>query len=1309
MIPFGLQEDDFSLWRIEDAKYPYLGEKGCFPVGNGIVFAYLGVAEDFNTLLGNTGPGYQIRSQDGTPAYWAESEWGEMKLQFLINGVSSIKWQTQSIKRIRGTPIVYVKQFSDLVELHSLTSSPPLKPLIVREYVLRGGRFARGVKVAVVPSLNKDFSRLEDASYVIEQNEKRLIISASSELRKRKEGGWWCEPLSPGEELSFAIFYSFLNEEITAPPIREMEAQELREETRKWWSRWNEDRVKFETPDERFNDLMNDLPVLIEVQRDLRSGAVSPMVSYHGFWIRDSNGPILSLLANGKFTEVREMLDYYRRAVGHFGTSHMLIPLDLNINEEPSDVSLSRVAVEIAEVPSWIVLQHYWYYRYTGDRDLIRRAFPLLKRNLFGMALDENYGAKFHGDETYTHGALYSTFDRPESGKLGFPNGYLPTEFYSLDNTLIHREAALALLELSSEIGDDDTQKESAELADKLSKILTNYRLENNAYAPAISPISLEKWFLPFSNVSLRKYWLWLSPLEEDEWKDYIWAKDEILSRWRTGTTPFSGYCTGHNLAYWLTAAGELNDQLGERFLAAIQRLASPEGAWCEVYSPDGSPVAIYGRINRIRPWESGINYEAIIRYLTGITFAPRGEWRLMPRLPQKWASYRIRNLRAGESVFDLSVSKDELGFLKINLDIHPGSTPPSWTALRRINLPEEELTMVNGATALPKKHLSGIKLLVFTKDGSFRKTLNADRRFSNLSPRQIAVWDIGMPFTIQDIREAILGVKGPVVPYIYFDSGVKEADRRSFKDDKFWNSNELKELLTEFIRVGGNIVDENTLQINPSLGVLTLRVLVVLYTNTFTWKMEEKDIENFHQEIGEWIKWMDEVAGEKLSLKLDYLQIDRWLPPQDSGPLGGGLYWMSSRDVENDLIIRGIDRDYYDSIIAFWAWDRDARKDAEQAYGGAAEGPGEDVSIMAKPSKVSYFGAAVLKSHPDGISKVALHEYLHNIDAMFNVAGLENTFISSDDMAKSMERLLSERPGAFNSLGFSDEEMIELARKEINKEASFPWRTQLVFYRWLLERTSKEDFLRIFPKLGTIAQRTERDVLYERMYLPNNSKAFQIALSERIGKGMGLSPITVIDKDDDYETPNLQEKLWFGSLKSEGANVVRYSEAEIIAEEVTRLYLDEGERCFEVLVKYTNGEAITPPPTPNVYALVSNQKLKFSYLGEGKFRTEPINLPGGKYEVTVYAQHEGAVISPVKVALEITPSWDLKVEPPLKFPMGRGNSFNLILESKDNSDKFNLSADAEPFKNSLLTTWKRSRRIIPLFEKLRKRIWWCK
>ena len=1281
---FGYRATDYSLMALVDVPCPFAGRKGCYPVGNGLVFAHLGVGGDFNGLRGITGPSYQTRDEKGNPLYWADGEWPALGAT-LHSGSQALRWSRQSIQRIRGVPMVKVEQESGRAELSSLTYAVAGDAVIIREFVLKAGEFQRPMKLSLDVGLPLEKTAWrDDGTAELVHGDKRLLVSLLGAVRRNETGGWWLPLLPSGGELRFALVLRFFSVGEHPPVVAADAIPSLRQRTLDWWREWSESNIQFESPDAKFNDLMNELPMLIEVQRDAASGGVAPMVSYHGLWVRDSNGAILALLANGKYAEVAQMLTYYRKLAWKERSARLRFALDEDVSGVTPGDDWGGVALERAEVPSWSILQHYWYWRYSGDLGFIRQALPFLKHNAFALALDPQWGLKFHGDETYANGSLYSTYDREESGRIGYPDGYIPTDFFSFDNTLLHQEAALALVEMCRASGDDTGAEAARELADKLARILEHYQLPNGAYSPAVSDVTHELWYAPFSNINLRPYWLSLLPPKKNAWKDYVWARELVARKRNSGTTPYSGYQTGHNLGYWLTAAGALDTPEADSFFKSLVRQALPDGAWVEVYNPDGEPVPIYGRINRLRPWESGINYEAILRYLTGLQLAPRGRWCLDAHLPSEWTHLQVSNLHAAGACFDLEIERNAGWTLRLAITVEGGeNVPPLASEVRFVPLAEEAGPLPRIAAVGPQVPKT-TRLLVLTKDGKCRETIRLDKRFRKFRRSETAVWDIAMPFNIADLRKALLDGKRLRVAYLFLDDGVRDADRRTFKDAGFWESEDLKQLFADYEAAGGQVVDANSLEIAPAVGVLHLRLLIVLYTNTFTWKMSDADIANFHQEIAEWISWMDEVAGDRVQLEPDFLQIDRWLPPLQSGPQGGGIYWMGWSDVADDLERRGIPRNFYDSFAVFWAWDRNARKDAHQAYGGAAQGPSDDVQLLGEPNRMSYFGAAVLKDLPDITSKIALHEYLHDIDAMLAVSGHPDWFFSPDDMAKLMDLLLSEQPGAFEVLGYSDSAMKELAEKEAKREASFPWRTQLIYYRWMLERTPKAHFLRVFPHLGYVAPRSRRRLLYHHFILPEGEKAYQIAFDRADAAKLRLTPITLLDKERDKEHVNLERSVWAGAIEPAQEVLRTYAEAELAAPEKTEIVLGAPEQQVQVTLHRTGVDASPPVAGATVKGELGEQALDFAEKTDGVYAASLPDLPKREMKLTISATARGLTVSPIVVLVHSRPIWSLSLPKKLAAPMCQPKRFDFTIADPSPDAKFTLDAQVVPFENDL-------------------------
>jgi hypothetical protein len=1396
--PFGFREGDYSAWGIVDADYPYTGRVGCFPVGNGVIFATLGVDPNFNALTSLTGPGYQTRDDAGGVQYWQAGNWPPMPVKLVRvtppgaqgeqYAFAPVEWQTQSIQQLRGAAMVRTIQHNEKLTLCCLTYAIPESCVLQREYVLLGAQPGETYGL----SIDRTLAVYDELGEQM-QGENRLVVFSDAPRYQDDRQGLTviqgvASAFSGGAALSFSVgYHAFKAAEIYVPDEQgglglgdaflehfsylvgdEVSPQRCYD----YWREWSSHNLRFDTGDARLDDLMLQVPVIIETQRDAQSGGYSPMVNYHGYWVRDSLGPIYVNLLNGRFEEVMRMLRYHRKACWKLGNCSMLVPLDLDVSDvhEPGSTavpgrdqsSVARAAlpagkdgghggpphrtavrptsedtgrdaraprnswddipVEHAEVPSLIVLQHYWLWkcmRAAGQGDaadaFIAEAWPFITHNLLAMQFDPTYGVRFHGDETYTNGALYSTFDSGEPGQIGYPNGYIPTDFFSFDNTMLHRGAATAVHEMARALGDSEVHKQAEELGAQLDPILERYfDPTQGVYAPAISPVTGQLFPTPFSNISLspwslgvpckglklgQQYWYasevfqfnwYFVPIvpassASNETHGSLYRYATLLDNWPC--TPWSPSHTGHGLASWLNAARNNRDRRNlSRLAEMVVDLATPDSAWCEVYNGDCEPQSIYGRVNRIRPWESGINYAMLAVYL-----ADRGQLRLTPGSP-KVVQRTLRSLSGRPDDYNSYQPRRQRKQL-------------TWNELQTLQVP---------LTA---------QALVLTRDGRYKDVFRLDSRLCKLAPEQIAVWDIGLPVTPQNLRRSLMkteqlalhkGRRTVLTPYLYLDRGVKLSDRRTFKTSAFWDA--LEPVLKKYQAAGGTVLDESSLK--PGLAddeAVALRVLIVLYPHTFCWDMDTQTIANFHKEIAKWIGWYDKIAGDKLKLQLDFLQIGRRLPPRACGPQGGNVYWMGCSDVEADLLARGIPRDHYDSVCCFWAWDREAPSlpggsKAAQAYGGAAEGPGGDVALLGEAGRTSYYGAAVLKSHFVTTGRVALHEYLHNLDAMFSTAGLDGAFYSSDDMEQHMPEMLAERPGLFQQFGYDDAAMLDLADKSSRGEAGFPWRTQLVYYQWMLERTPRSDFAQLLKRFGERVKVAPRGVLYDSFTLPEGDAPYQIkfdggrgfqppivrrqnaaattdgggtppvprgeagaesrptedAMADTAVRPTGLEPITIEDVDTDGYAHWRSEALG-GTLGEPYAQPVRfYKEAEIVAPDLQQVVLGQG--TPELRVELRDSVSKQPLPGATVQADVAGQSVALTDAGSGAYSAP---LPAGleaDLDVKYAASSPGYVVSDNLCALSVKPAWTAIVQfrysdvdkPPSEAPFNPGIAISL-------------------------------------------------
>ena len=803
-----VSDADFSVWGMRGQAFPFekgageFPDYGCFPIGNGRIFGHLGVDSDFSLLRGLTGPGYQTRGDEGEWQVWQEGNWPDIPLSFKATAPKgphepvfhlSDKWTLQSIEQVRGAAIVRVKQSAEFGELSIIQYAVPELPVLVREYRFTPVAGRADPDWDYFLQVGTEAAEVESDGLVFKQGENRLTIQCQGfreipEMPQciagemQSDESWVC---------NVAYIVSKAGEPRAAVELDEAGIAAMAMRTREWWRQFSAANYQPQMNDKRLDDMLIQLPVTIETQRDYYSGSSSPMVSYHGCWVRDNNGIILTDIVNEHFDNVMRLLRYHRAACVSYGSCPMLVPLDLDMHEldgwQPglpgtagnlsgvgaTGFDWSGFGVERAEVPSLIVIQHFllWRAMHQAGQGLaadafISEAWGFITHNLTAMEYSTEYGVKFHGDETYTQGALYSTYDREESGQIGWPNGYIPTEFYSFDNTILHRAAASAIIEMAGASGWDGGVIQANKIMDELDAVISDNYIVDGRICPAISPVTGQQWIPPFAHINMRPYWL---GLDYHDWPEGLLDRnaDKLMQELHFPnedgypvTTPWSGYMTGHSLGYWLSMEGWY--RYPDSWRSSIGMLissASPEGAWCEVLDPKGIPVDIYGRTNRIRPWESGVNYQALVNAIE-----QRGD-SLTDPLQQEFRS------------FDYAYFKE--------------TEPPVATASH------------------------DTELLVITRDNHFRELLQKDHRLAGIDPANITAWDIGLPFSPDELYRALMFEEGDIdynIPYLFIDRDVRTGlDRRTMKDERFWM--EIDKVLVDYEAAGGIIVTPETLK----------------------------------------------------------------------------------------------------------------------------------------------------------------------------------------------------------------------------------------------------------------------------------------------------------------------------------------------------------------------------------------------------------------------------------------------------------------------------------------------------------------
>ncbi|MFQ5504374.1 MAG: hypothetical protein ACE5F1_06180, partial [Planctomycetota bacterium] len=619
---------------------------------------------------------------------------------------------------------------------------------------------------------------------------------------------------------------------------------------------------------DKLRDLFEDWKVLMLVQRSEPNGAVSPMVNYRGCWVRDSNGPLLAFLRYGLFKEARELLDYGYYATIQRGQLSNSIPLDLDLSrarEREAAVDWRRIRFPSTELPGWVILQHEWYARATNDIELIRRRWPFLERCFDAMKPDARGTLPTHGDETYLHGAFFSLFPERLPADSFLPADAPGRRARSFANTLIYMMSANAMAEMA---GDVDRLTAGGELGrelykrrqsayqqrhiDMLMKIEEAFWLaQGSRFAPFLSPVSGKRHNAPYGAVNLLPQWIGYTYAIGEKNRQNL--RNTLAALWKRGTrvgmTPTVGYSVGHLQGLLLYSLSDLDDRRRNDALDTLVEMAEPAGEWGELHDPSGRPVGGYDRAwpNRLRPWESGINIDAIFFALNGVRYVCSPGWsksdqRLKLRLPNRSRWLTMTRLQHDGHQFHIYLDEHYDKDLQIDKSGAPVRKMRFRVVYDRIN---RDLALINKTTNVafidaainvgdelfiryPSLETPVTEKCAWPEDKgvffelgpvSFRPVIPEPDEKSDtlmLSSRAGAkvekglVLDVGLPILPEQLAELILSrdASGDLRFHkLLFDVGVTESGRSTFKTEKFWQNESLLAAEREFEKRGGRVL----------------------------------------------------------------------------------------------------------------------------------------------------------------------------------------------------------------------------------------------------------------------------------------------------------------------------------------------------------------------------------------------------------------------------------------------------------------------------------------------------------------------
>lgn len=599
---------DANDWRLDwdgDPLPPH--RSGVWPIGNGRVFAHAGLALPFNRLQGITGPTYQTegdrRVQGAFDACWLEVS----RAGAPLDAVGHRIW------RPRRSGVLVTQTLFPGLTLTSVDFAPPDTTSLVRCIELWGPaddvtltvRFPAGA-----PAGPRLVARYRDA-----RAELRLLDATPTAapgalrvtLRARDAVARITAQLDAGSPHA------------DAPP------DALLARTRDAWRAWLTARAPGAVDEvlpsagpparRSLTDLLEATAIALRTQQ-AASGGVAPMVHFKGAWTRDNNGPVRALLALGALEEVAALLRYHHDAALALGELPNRAPVDLDVSHARPPRDWDAFPVPAAEVPSWFVLQHRWWLAAGGDGDLVRRHWPLLERCVRGQRVSPAGLLPFHGDETYLHGALLAVAGErcaPPHDLIAHRPGD-PGPPYSLEATAAYAAAGEALAWMAERLGLPRGPAYGRAAAGARAALEAAFWLPDAGhYAPALYPHAPHP--VPVAPVNLSLIWMGYARPDDARARGDLDAVVRLVG-WN-GATPRCPYDVGMTCGYLLRNLAATGSPLAPRALAEVVRRASPAGEWAEIYGPGGRLDAGYDRAypNRLRPWEGGINAEAILAY----------------------------------------------------------------------------------------------------------------------------------------------------------------------------------------------------------------------------------------------------------------------------------------------------------------------------------------------------------------------------------------------------------------------------------------------------------------------------------------------------------------------------------------------------------------------------------------------------------------------------------------------------------------------------------------------------------------------
>ncbi len=415
--------------------------------------------------------------------------------------------------------------------------------------------------------------------------------------------------------------------------------------TKVWWSRYTDRRYDFtkiipeETPNrDLLLDTIDTAAVAIKVQQGVEGGVVAGY-PFHLGYVRDQYGVSRCLLKLGYIDEAKQILDFYWRIWQRHGRicTAQAIGVDgfFHIHENDG-----------VEITGYLIIQAFDYFEKTGDEKYLTDIFPMLEWawNTQTKYLVDHM-LPFNGDETYIAGGILprsAIFDGSMEATLLFITGggklldwacrkSLWTGGLLKENTEILKETRAHFHENFWNDGLLATNQPQRASTGELPRFrhgaceICSFNMtwmerdENGSYVcpdclngnKTLKP-ERKRYYL--NSAGLMPLYIGSDILSKRELEGFV---TKVIQVYKETGKISSGNdrnrCTGYDYGLFLNTLAALKNPLMHELYERTLSILDSTGLWNEYYDSD-IPSGTF-----CRPWESGINLEALINYALSI------------------------------------------------------------------------------------------------------------------------------------------------------------------------------------------------------------------------------------------------------------------------------------------------------------------------------------------------------------------------------------------------------------------------------------------------------------------------------------------------------------------------------------------------------------------------------------------------------------------------------------------------------------------------------------------------------------------